>query len=138
MPATARRGFRQNRDDGAYDNIYSVAEPSIARGASGCWCGIRASIHTANEARRLSWDEALRVRILDLGSKHGRSRSKESSASRLDANLDLTRPRVQTALSLLRSPGIFANWFSLRESCPNCGAVFVREEGYFLGGTRST
>jgi uncharacterized protein (DUF983 family) len=29
--------------------------------------------------------------------------------------------------------GIFSNWFSLRDSCPNCGAVFVREEGYFLG-----
>src|SRR5215218_3072810 len=29
--------------------------------------------------------------------------------------------------------GIFANWFSLKEACPTCGAVFVREEGYFLG-----
>jgi uncharacterized protein (DUF983 family) len=31
------------------------------------------------------------------------------------------------------SKGIFANWFSLKESCPTCGAVFAREEGYFLG-----
>lgn len=30
--------------------------------------------------------------------------------------------------------GIFRTWFELRETCPNCGVEFNREEGYFLGG----
>ena len=50
-------------------------------------------------------------------------------------------PRLRTLLSrAIRrrcpncgSKGIFANWFSLKEQCPTCGTVFVREEGYFLG-----
>lgn len=28
---------------------------------------------------------------------------------------------------------IFANWWTLRDSCPTCGLVFNREEGFFLG-----
>jgi uncharacterized protein (DUF983 family) len=31
------------------------------------------------------------------------------------------------------APGIFRNWWSLREACPRCGYRFDREEGYFLG-----
>ena len=50
-------------------------------------------------------------------------------------------PRLRTLVSRAikrRCPncggkGIFANWFSLKDTCPTCGAVFVREEGYFLG-----
>lgn len=29
--------------------------------------------------------------------------------------------------------GIFSNYFSLKDACPSCGAVFAREDGYFLG-----
>ena len=29
--------------------------------------------------------------------------------------------------------GIIRTWFELRETCPNCGVEFNREEGYFLG-----
>lgn len=28
---------------------------------------------------------------------------------------------------------IWKGWFSLRDECPNCGYVFLRESGYFLG-----
>jgi uncharacterized protein (DUF983 family) len=31
-------------------------------------------------------------------------------------------------------PGIFTNYFALRERCPTCWVRFEREEGYFLGG----
>lgn len=31
------------------------------------------------------------------------------------------------------APGIFRNYWSLREHCPRCGYRFEREEGYFLG-----
>jgi uncharacterized protein (DUF983 family) len=31
------------------------------------------------------------------------------------------------------APGIFANYLTLRDSCPTCGRRFAREEGYFLG-----
>jgi len=30
-------------------------------------------------------------------------------------------------------PGIFDSWFSLKERCPRCGYLFVREEGAFAG-----
>jgi uncharacterized protein (DUF983 family) len=29
--------------------------------------------------------------------------------------------------------GIFTNWFTIKDACPNCGYVFAREGGYFLG-----
>lgn len=29
--------------------------------------------------------------------------------------------------------GVFAGWFTLRESCPRCGFPFEREEGYWVG-----
>ena len=29
--------------------------------------------------------------------------------------------------------GIYDGFFALRETCPHCGTVFEREEGYFLG-----
>jgi uncharacterized protein (DUF983 family) len=29
--------------------------------------------------------------------------------------------------------GIFQRWFTLRHSCPSCGFVFEREEGYWTG-----
>ena len=29
--------------------------------------------------------------------------------------------------------GIFSNWLSIKRECPNCGYVFERESGYFLG-----
>ncbi len=32
------------------------------------------------------------------------------------------------------SPGIFKDYFTLRDQCPTCGVTFEREEGYFLGG----
>jgi uncharacterized protein (DUF983 family) len=28
---------------------------------------------------------------------------------------------------------IWKGWFSLKDACPNCGYVFLRESGYFLG-----
>jgi uncharacterized protein (DUF983 family) len=31
------------------------------------------------------------------------------------------------------APGIFKQWFTLRERCPICGYQFARESGYFLG-----
>jgi uncharacterized protein (DUF983 family) len=30
--------------------------------------------------------------------------------------------------------GILKGWFELAETCPTCGTVFEREDGYFLGG----
>jgi uncharacterized protein (DUF983 family) len=30
-------------------------------------------------------------------------------------------------------PSIWKGWFALRDACPNCGYVFLRESGYFLG-----
>ena len=29
--------------------------------------------------------------------------------------------------------GVWTGWWTLRDSCPNCGYVFRREGGYFLG-----
>ena len=29
---------------------------------------------------------------------------------------------------------IFKSWFNLKETCPTCGTLFEREDGYFLGG----
>ena len=31
------------------------------------------------------------------------------------------------------SSGIFSNYLSIERACPNCGYVFERESGYFLG-----
>ena len=28
---------------------------------------------------------------------------------------------------------IWKGWFNLRDACPNCDYVFIRESGYFLG-----
>jgi len=30
--------------------------------------------------------------------------------------------------------GVFTSWFRLRPRCPGCGLLFVREEGFWLGG----
>jgi uncharacterized protein (DUF983 family) len=34
---------------------------------------------------------------------------------------------------LCGAKGIFKNWFTIHERCPNCGYQFARESGYFLG-----
>jgi uncharacterized protein (DUF983 family) len=30
-------------------------------------------------------------------------------------------------------PGIFKNWFTLKDRCPSCNTLFAHEGGYFLG-----
>jgi uncharacterized protein (DUF983 family) len=56
---------------------------------------------------------------------------------------DLSRatpsPRTLVARAIARrcpicgDTRIWKDWFSLRDACPNCGYVFIRESGYFLG-----
>ncbi|MGH2559749.1 MAG: DUF983 domain-containing protein [Thermomicrobiales bacterium] len=49
------------------------------------------------------------------------------------------RPRTLLGRALKRrcpycgAPGIYSNWFSVREACPRRGTIFSREDGYFLG-----
>ena len=59
------------------------------------------------------------------------------------ANGDLSRPvptpRVLIARALARQcpicgdKRIWTGWFGLRDACPTCGYIFIRESGYFLG-----
>lgn len=45
----------------------------------------------------------------------------------------LFKRAVRRQCPICGSGGIFNGWLSLKDECPTCGYVFIREHGYFLG-----